>query len=78
MKLGAIWISFTNASDGKRYCVREQDINPNRSLLDDIKGPDDTRFIFFNDGQQMTARGISREIILEPAPPLTEKAGGQQ
>ncbi|EOC0698063.1 hypothetical protein ACIU3Q_001035 [Salmonella enterica subsp. enterica serovar Kokomlemle] len=78
MKLGAIWISFINVNDGKRYRVREQDINPHRSLLDDIKGPDDTRFIFFNDGKQMTARGISREIILEPDTRSQQKEGGWQ
>ncbi|EJC4103015.1 hypothetical protein MYZ02_000836 [Salmonella enterica] len=66
MKLGAIWISYINDIDGKRYRTREQNINLNRSLLDDIRGQDEKRFIFFNDGSQVSARNICREIILEP------------
>lgn len=46
MKLGAIWISYINDIDGKRYRTREQNINLDRSLLDDIRGQDEKRFIF--------------------------------
>ncbi|EKC5315536.1 hypothetical protein OP153_004806, partial [Salmonella enterica] len=52
-------------------------INPDRSLLDNITGPDDERFIFLTDGTQLRARNIRREITLEPVsyPPKKQQGG---
>ncbi|EKN7215292.1 hypothetical protein PX023_005027, partial [Salmonella enterica] len=66
-----------NVATGDQCRIRERHINPDRSLLDNITGPDDERFIFLTDGTQLRARNIRREITLEPVsyPPKNSKGG---
>ncbi|EKZ2069579.1 hypothetical protein REI38_003778, partial [Salmonella enterica] len=66
MKPAIICILCENVATGDQCRIRERHINPDRSLLDNITGPDDERFIFLADGTQLRARNIRREITLEP------------
>ncbi|EHM9714361.1 hypothetical protein KF397_002280 [Salmonella enterica subsp. enterica serovar Oranienburg] len=66
MKPAIICILCENVATGDQCRIRERHINPDRSLLDNITGPDDERFIFLTDGTQLRARNIRREITLEP------------
>lgn len=56
--------------------IRERHINPDRSLLDNITGPDDERFIYLTDGTQLRVRNIRREITIEPTPFIPKKQQG--
>ncbi|EEO8663997.1 hypothetical protein G6K64_004604, partial [Salmonella enterica subsp. enterica serovar Rubislaw] len=66
-----------NVATGDQCRIRERHINPDRSLLDNITGPDDEHFIFLTDGTQLRARNIRREITLEPVsyPPKKQQDG---
>ncbi|EAQ3182756.1 hypothetical protein E4X99_25555, partial [Salmonella enterica] len=66
-----------NVATGDQCRIRERHINPDRSLLDNITGPDDEHFIFLTDGTQLRARNIRREITLEPVsyPPKKQQGG---
>ncbi|EBP9722473.1 hypothetical protein AHN19_04120 [Salmonella enterica subsp. enterica] len=66
MKPSASYILCEDIHTGEQYRIREHNINPDRSLLDNITGPDDERRIFLADGSHLLARNIRREIILEP------------
>ncbi|EFW9297282.1 hypothetical protein E4479_24895 [Shigella flexneri] len=66
MKPAIICILCENTVTGDQYRIRERHINPDRSLLDNITGPDDERVICLNDGTQLRVRNIRREITLEP------------
>ncbi|EBO4679789.1 hypothetical protein DNL13_26085, partial [Salmonella enterica] len=66
MKPAIICILCENVATGDQCRIRERHINPDRSLLDNITGPDDERFIFLTDGTQLRARNIRSEITLEP------------
>ncbi|EJG5470783.1 hypothetical protein VLD20_004955, partial [Salmonella enterica] len=56
MKPAIICILCENVATGDQCRIRERHINPDRSLLDNITGPDDERFIFLTDGTQLRAR----------------------
>ncbi|EAP2381578.1 hypothetical protein WM652_003779 [Salmonella enterica] len=66
MKPAIICILCENATTGDLCRIRQHHINPDRSLLDNITGPDDERYIWLTDGTQLRARNIRREITLEP------------
>ncbi|EBV5086620.1 hypothetical protein DO659_25725 [Salmonella enterica subsp. enterica serovar Minnesota] len=79
MKPAFICILCENVATGDQCRIRERHINPDRSLLDNISGPDDERFIYLTDGTQLRARNIRREITIEPTPYTPKKQqGGQQ
>ncbi|EOV1753534.1 hypothetical protein ACOESC_001023 [Salmonella enterica] len=79
MKPAFACILCENVANGNQCCIRERHINPDRSLLDNITGPDDERIIFLTDGSQIRARNIRREITIEPTPYTPKKQqGGQQ
>ncbi|EEI2375730.1 hypothetical protein GXR12_000101 [Salmonella enterica] len=77
MKPAIICILCENVATGDQCRIRERHINSDRSLLDNITGPDDERFIFLTDGTQLRARNIRREITLEPVsyPPKKQQDG---
>lgn len=77
MKPAIICILCENVATGDQCRIRERHINPDRSLLDNITGPDDERFIFLTDGTQLRARNIRSEITLEPVsyPPKKQQDG---
>ncbi|EAM7933275.1 hypothetical protein FGS43_02620 [Salmonella enterica] len=77
MKPAIICILCENVATGDQCRIRERHINPDRSLLDNITGPDDERFIFLTDGTQLRARNIRSEITLEPVsyPPKKQQEG---
>ncbi|EDA0818395.1 hypothetical protein F9N14_09595 [Salmonella enterica] len=77
MKPAIICILCENVATGDQCRIRERHINPDRSLLDNITGPDDERFIFLTDGTQLRARNIRSEITLEPvsSPPKKQQEG---
>ncbi|EGI2036991.1 hypothetical protein IF599_004808 [Salmonella enterica] len=76
MKPAAICILCENATTGDLYRIRQRHINPDRSLLDNITGPDDERYIWLTDGTQLHVRNIRRETILESTPPAPKKQQG--
>ncbi|EIB0876280.1 hypothetical protein K7804_004696, partial [Salmonella enterica] len=76
MKPAIICILCENVATGDQCRIRERHINPDRSLLDNITGPDDERFIFLTDGTQLRARNIRREITLEPVSYPPQKTAG--
>lgn len=78
MKPTIICILFESVASGDQYRVRERHINPDRSLLDNITGPDDERLIFLTDGTQIRARNIRREITVEPTTYSQKKQQGTQ
>ncbi|EHM1115085.1 hypothetical protein L7B21_004883, partial [Salmonella enterica] len=53
MKPAFICILCENVATGDQCRIRERHINPDRSLLDNITGPDDERFIYLTDGTQL-------------------------
>ncbi|HBA9511428.1 TPA: hypothetical protein J1413_001349 [Escherichia coli] len=73
MKPATICILCENTVTGDQYRIRERHINPDRSLLDNITGPDDERLIWLIDGTQLRVRNIRREITIEPSPFTREK-----
>lgn len=52
MKPAIICILCENATTGDLCRIRQHHINPDRSLLDNITGPDDERYIWLTDGTQ--------------------------
>ncbi|EID8600159.1 hypothetical protein LCI59_004588 [Salmonella enterica] len=76
MKPAIICILCENATTGDLCRIRHQHINPDRSLLDNITGPDDERIIWLTDGTQLRARNIRREITLEPTSYAQKKQQG--
>ncbi len=78
MKPTIICILCENVVTGDQLRIRERHINPDRSLLDNITGPDDERFIFLTDGTQLRARNIRREITIEPTAYPQKKQQGTQ
>lgn len=49
MKPAFACILCENVANGNQCRIRERHINPDRSLLDNITGPDDERIIFLTD-----------------------------
>lgn len=76
MKPAIICILCENANTGDLCRIRHHHINPDRSLLDNIAGPDDERIIWLTDGTQLRARNIRREITLEPTSYAQKKQQG--
>ncbi|EGI2037002.1 hypothetical protein IF599_004820 [Salmonella enterica] len=76
MKPAIICILCENATTGDLCRIRQHHINPDRSLLDNITGPDDERYIWLTDGTQLRARNIRREITLEPTSYAPKKQQG--
>ncbi|ECP0307299.1 hypothetical protein F7T04_01870 [Salmonella enterica] len=76
MKPAAICILCENATTGDLYRIRQRHINPDRSLLDNITGPDDERYIWLTDGTQLHVRNIRRETMLESTPYVPKKQQG--
>ncbi|EFO9570589.1 hypothetical protein HPR01_002333 [Salmonella enterica] len=78
MKPAAICILCENAKTGDLYRIRLHHINPDRSLLDNITGPDDERYIWLTDGTQLHVRNIRRETMLESTPYVPKKQQGNK
>lgn len=76
MKPAAIYILCENAKTGDLYRIRQHHINPDRSLLDNITGPEDERYIWLTDGTQLHVRNIRRETKLESTPYVPKKQQG--
>ncbi|EAY4678869.1 hypothetical protein NF98_20435 [Salmonella enterica subsp. enterica serovar Rubislaw] len=76
MKPAAICILCENATTGDLYRIRQRHINPDRSLLDNITGPDDERYIWLTDDTQLHVRNIRRETILKSTPYVPKKQQG--
>ncbi|MGF2652817.1 hypothetical protein ACQUWL_19200 [Serratia marcescens] len=76
MKPAIICILCENAATGDLCRIRQHHINPDRSLLDNITGPDDERVIYLTDGTHIRARNIRREITLEPTPYVPKNSKG--
>ncbi|EMB7555436.1 hypothetical protein VAA95_005137 [Salmonella enterica] len=76
MKPSASYILCEDIHTGDQYRIREYNINPDRSLLDNITGPDDKRRIFLADGSHLLARNIRREIVFIPTPYTPKKQQG--
>ncbi|WP_430488198.1 hypothetical protein ACQR7C_15605 [Salmonella enterica] len=78
MKPAIICILRENAATGDLYRIRQRHINPDRSLLDNITGPGDERYIWLTDGTQLHVRNIRRETTLEPTPYVPKKQQGNK
>lgn len=76
MKPSASYILCEDINTGEQYRIREYNINPDRSLLDNITGPDDKRRIFLADGSHLLVRNIRRETVLVPTPRTPKKSPG--
>ncbi|ENM0558146.1 hypothetical protein AB6Q20_005342 [Salmonella enterica] len=76
MKPAAICILCNNATTGDLYRIRQHHIDPDRSLLDNIAGPDDERIIWLTDGTQLRVNNIHRETTLESTPYVPKKQQG--
>ncbi|EEN8044909.1 hypothetical protein FVV09_00160 [Salmonella enterica] len=76
MKPSASYILCEDINTGEQYRIRGYNINPDRSLLDNITGPGDKRRIFLADGSHLLVRNIRRETVLVPTPRTPKKSPG--
>ncbi|HGA9036015.1 TPA: hypothetical protein ACIT51_002771 [Salmonella enterica subsp. enterica serovar Java] len=78
MKPAFACILCENVANGNQCRIRERHINPDRSLLDNITGPDDERIIFLTDGSQIRAptSAVKSRSNLRHTPRKNSRGGG--